>query len=223
MLAEQEIHEPIAALAHETPYFVFSRSRLLGNLAAFRRSFPDAAIHYALKANSEPCVLQTLADAGASFEAASVHELALLQDIGVEPARIIYGTSVKPAGHIRTFAEYGIDRFACDCCSELEKIAASALGSRVYVRLAVNDASSVFQFSEKSRAPIAEISILPKNGTSDAAKAYFFAFCSDGLLFGTAYSSNQVDANSAKLWHSDSFLFPRMSSPRTSLCRSDAS
>ena len=141
--------ECIAALPYETPYFLFSKAELLTRVCEFNRHLPNVAIQYALKANSEPAVLRILADAGCGFEAASRYELRLLRNIGVPPDKIIYGTSVKSAAHIREFAEYGVDCFACDCRSELEKIAANAPGSRIYVRLAVNDAGSVFKFSEK--------------------------------------------------------------------------
>jgi ornithine decarboxylase len=149
MLDDRLSTHTIKALAHETPFFLFSRKRLLERLAQFHRSFPDASIHYALKANSEPEIICTLAKVGCGFEAASKYELHMLQEARVPPDKIIYGTSVKPASHIREFFEYGVDRFAFDCPSELEKIAAAAPNSRVYARIVVNDAGSVFKFSEK--------------------------------------------------------------------------
>ena len=148
MLDELSTHA-IEAFAHETPFFLFSRKRLLDRFARFRRSFPGAATHYALKANSEPEIIRTLARAGCGFEAASKYELHMLQEARVPPDKIIYGTSVKPASHIREFFAYGVDRFAFDGISELEKIASVAPGSRVYARIVVNDAGSVFKFSEK--------------------------------------------------------------------------
>jgi len=141
--------EFVEALPYETPYFLFSKAKLLARIGEFKRHLPNVAIQYALKANSDPAVLRILAEAGCGFEAASRYELRMLRDIGVRPEKVIYGTSVKPASHIREFAEYGVDCFACDCRTELEKIAANAPRSRVYIRLAVNDAGSVFKFSEK--------------------------------------------------------------------------
>jgi ornithine decarboxylase len=149
MLDDPLSTQAIGAFAHETPFFLFSRNRLLEQLEEFRRSFPGAAIHYALKANSEPDVVDVLARAGSGFEAASRYELHLLQNACVPAGRIIYGTSVKPASHISEFFAYGVDRFAFDSLSELEKIARAAPGSRVYARVVVNDAGSVFKFSEK--------------------------------------------------------------------------
>ncbi|MBI3250611.1 MAG: type III PLP-dependent enzyme [Candidatus Andersenbacteria bacterium] len=141
--------EFLESLTHETPFFVFSKKRLTDNLKDFKKYFPSALIQYAMKANAEPEVLQTLFEAGSGFEVASVYELNMLKKIGVPADKIIYGTSVKPISHIKEFFEYGVDRFAFDSLPELEKIASVAPGSKVYVRVAVNDTGSVFRFSEK--------------------------------------------------------------------------
>ncbi len=141
--------EFLEGLTHETPYFLFSKKRIVDNFKEFKKHFPEALIQYAMKANSEPEVLRTLLKAGSGFEVASVYELQMLQEIGVPPDRIIYGTSVKPISHIKEFFKYGVDRYAFDSLPELEKIAAVAPGSKVYVRVVVNDSGSVFRFSEK--------------------------------------------------------------------------
>lgn len=141
--------EELAATGFKTPYFLFSQDRIKEKYAEFITHFPKAHVYYAMKANAEPEFLRTLAALGAGFEVASKHELELLEAERVSPAQIIYGTSVKPAEHIKKFAAYGVDRFACDSASELEKIAAHAPGARVYARVTVNDTGSVFKFSEK--------------------------------------------------------------------------
>jgi ornithine decarboxylase len=141
--------QALRTLCYETPFFLFSRDLLAEKYGEFEKFFPGAHVHYAMKANAEPEVLRKLAEIGSGFEVASKHELELLEDLHVGPDRIIYGTSVKPAQHIPAFVNYGVDRFACDSFSELEKIAAHAPGAKVYIRLAVNDKDSVFQFSEK--------------------------------------------------------------------------
>src|SRR5258708_1714034 len=106
-------------------------------------------IHYAIKANSEPEVLKILFDAGSSFELASKYELEMLKELKVPADKIIYGTSVKPSSHIKEFHDYGVDKFAFDSFSELEKISVHAPGSKVFVRTIANDSGSVFKFSEK--------------------------------------------------------------------------
>jgi ornithine decarboxylase len=150
----------LETLPYKTPYFLFSREKILENYHEFKHLFPNSTIHYSMKANSEPEVLKVLNEAGSGFEAASIYELDMLKKVKVSPEKIIYGTSVKPAPHIKTFLEYGVNRFAFDSYPELEKIAEVApKGSKVYVRISVNDSGSVFKFSEKFGTDI--VNVLP--------------------------------------------------------------
>lgn len=142
-------HEILETLNYDTPYFLFSKKKILDKFAEFKKNFPRASIHYAMKANSEPEILKILAEAGSGFEVASKYELDLLKKLKVQPSKIVYGTSVKPATHIEDFVEYGVERYAFDSMPELEKISSKIPGAKVYVRTIVNDSGSVFKFSEK--------------------------------------------------------------------------
>lgn len=148
-MAELFSAEFLQNLKHKTPYVLFSRDAIRERYADFKKNFPDASIFYAMKADAEPEVLETLNEVGACFEAASVYELELLKKLKISPDRILYGTSVKPESHIRAFHEYGVNRFAFDSMQEIEKIAAVAPKARVYVRVSVNDSGSIYRFSEK--------------------------------------------------------------------------
>ncbi|OGG53888.1 hypothetical protein A3H16_00360 [Candidatus Kaiserbacteria bacterium RIFCSPLOWO2_12_FULL_53_8] len=139
----------LEGLEYETPFFVFSKKALRERYKEFKKYFPDSSIYYAMKADAEKGVLETLFEVGSGFEAASLYELKLLKELHVPPDRILYGTSVKPTSHIKEFHDYGVNRFAFDSFPELEKIASIAPKARVYVRVSVNDAGSIYRFSEK--------------------------------------------------------------------------
>ena len=141
--------ENIAHIAKDSPCFIFSKQRICEKVKEYQDYFPNSYIHFAMKSNSEPEILRTIMECGAGFEVASKYELRMLKEIGVKPETIIFGASVKAADHIKEFYEYGVDRYAFDSVPEIEKIAAMAPGSRVYVRISVNDDGSVFKFSEK--------------------------------------------------------------------------
>lgn len=142
-------NELLGDLPYETPFFVFSKKRILHNVREFKEFFPGAKIYYAMKANAEPDTLKTILKSGASFEVASKYELDMLRELKVPPERIIYGTSVKPALHIKKFFSYGVNKFAFDSLAELEKIADVAPKSKVYIRITVSEKGSIFKFSEK--------------------------------------------------------------------------
>jgi ornithine decarboxylase len=87
--------------------------------------------------------------AGLGFEVASLAELRMLEAIGVSPAEVLYSNTVKASDQIREAAESGVWRFAFDSEGELHKIAMQAPGSAVYIRVRVDDSSSVFPLSRK--------------------------------------------------------------------------
>jgi ornithine decarboxylase len=132
-----------------TPFFALDRSQLLARCDEFARHFPGVRVHYAMKANSHPWVLETLAEAGCGFEVASMFELEVLATLGVASDRIIYGTAVKPTDHIGAAHHHGVDRLAFDSEQELQRIAAVAPGARVYARIAIDDRSSLFSMAHK--------------------------------------------------------------------------
>jgi ornithine decarboxylase len=141
--------EVLSGLEKPTPFFAFSLSTVKAKYNEFMTHFPDAIVNFAMKANVEPDILSTLYKEGANFEVASVYELRMLKALKIPGSKMIYGTSVKPVHHIREFHEYGVERYAADSFEEIEKIAQAAPGSRVYVRVTVNDTGSIFKFSEK--------------------------------------------------------------------------
>ncbi len=169
-------NEFLETLPYETPFFLYSLKRIEYNFHEFQRYFSDASVHYAMKANSEPEVLRLLLNLGCGFEVASGYELSMLKDLSVPPESIIYGTSVKPISHIKDFFDYGVDRFAFDSFPELEKIAAAAPGSRVYARVRVSDAGSIFRFSEKFGAEKEDLVSLLQRAQELGLRPYGISF-----------------------------------------------
>jgi hypothetical protein len=99
---------------------------------------------YAVKCNSEPELLNAFHQLGSSFEIASCAELQMLQKLGVDPEKLLYSNTVKPAAHIAESFAAGLWRYAFDSEGELYKLARHAPGSAVYVRLRVDDSTSLF-------------------------------------------------------------------------------
>jgi ornithine decarboxylase len=161
---------------HPTPFFFTSRGVLKHNYNIFNRLFDNSKVYYAVKANADTRILTYLAELGAGFEAASAYEIQALLDIGVDPAKIIYGTSVKPAQHIVFAVSNGITRFAADSKEEVEKLARYAPGSKVFIRAIVDDTGSVFTFSERFGAPMETVKDLVLLAKRLELKTYGISF-----------------------------------------------
>lgn len=172
----QDVLQQARSLDHATPFFFTSRDVLRKNYQAFTHLFDNAEINYALKANSDPKILSYLNELGSGFEAASAYEIEILLDLGVDPSRIIYGTSIKPAQHISFAYNSGITRFAADSKEEIKKLAEHAPGAKVFVRTIVDDEGSVFVMSERFGAPVDKTKELLLYARSLGLKIYGISF-----------------------------------------------
>jgi ornithine decarboxylase len=132
-----------------TPYLVTDLDVVAQRLAAFSAALPGVRTCYAMKCNPAPEILRTLAAGGSGFEIASLGELRILQTLGVDPAEVLYSNPVKPPAHVAEAHRAGVWRFSFDSPNELAKIAECAPGAAVYVRLRVDDSTSVFPLSRK--------------------------------------------------------------------------
>jgi ornithine decarboxylase len=142
-------NEFVQKLDHKTPYFLFSRSKLIENLNKYKKTFPGAEIYYAMKANSEIQALKILYEAGSGFEVASEYEFSILKGLGIPSEKIIYGTVIKPEEHIASLYSQGVRTFACDNMYELEKLSIFAPGSKIFYRLSVVNNNCAIDLSEK--------------------------------------------------------------------------
>lgn len=109
----------------------------------------DAHIYYAVKANPNIEILKRLKDLGSCFDAASRGEIERLLSIGVHPAKISYGNTIKKKADIQWAYSKGISLFAADSEEELEKIAEVAPQSDVFIRMLVRSTEAEWPLSRK--------------------------------------------------------------------------
>jgi diaminopimelate decarboxylase len=131
---------PLAEIAGAfgTPCYVYSRTDLEARFAAFRDAFRNRAlVCYAVKANSNLAVLQTLARAGAGFDIVSVGELRRVLAAGGEPGNIVFAGACKLAHELREALSAGIRCFNVESEAELDALAAIAADLRITAPVAL--------------------------------------------------------------------------------------
>ena len=121
-----------------TPCLVVDLESVARGYRRVRELLPHAVLHYAVKANPAPQILDLLTELGASFDAASLTEVEACLAAGAPPSRISYGNTIKKQTDIARAYDLGIRLFAFDSAAELEKLAAAAPGSAVFCRIAVD-------------------------------------------------------------------------------------
>lgn len=132
-----------------TPFVVTDLSKVEENTTNFKKFLPKIKPYYALKANSDPRIIQRLDKLIAGYDISSLGELNLLMKQGINASRALYSNPVKPPSHIKGAYEKGVRHFAFDSVIEIDKLAKYAPGSNVYLRLKVSDYGSKFPLSKK--------------------------------------------------------------------------
>lgn len=134
----------------ETPNIVVNLRTIKKNFIQLKDSFPYAHIYYAVKSNPGVPVLKLLDSLGSNFDIASRYELDKVLALNISPDRISYGNTIKKAADIKYFYEKGVRMFATDSKEDLKTIAKNAPGSRVFVRILVeNSATADWPLSRK--------------------------------------------------------------------------
>jgi ornithine decarboxylase len=141
--------ERLEPLLDSMPVIVCDTSTVAERYRHMKECLPDVGFYYAVKSNPALPILETLAGLGAGFEIASIQELDFVEVAGGASADTLYSNTVKPPGSIASAYRRGVQRFGFDGECEVRKLAAEAPGSKVYVRLEVDDHQSLFPLSAK--------------------------------------------------------------------------
>lgn len=130
------------AKTHGTPTYVYSAATLRRHFTAFDSAFEGVKrlICYSVKANSNLCVLKTLAAMGAGMDIVSGGELFRALAAGVSAQKIVYSGVGKTAAEIRQALEADILMFNVESMAELETIdaVAGSMGKIARVSLRIN-------------------------------------------------------------------------------------
>jgi ornithine decarboxylase len=118
-----------------TPFVVVDVDAVEVRYRQLRAALPAATVFYAVKANPARPVLERLATLGSSFDVASPNEIDRCLEVGVDPARISYGNTIKKRRDIAYAASVGVGIYTVDSAEELDKVLDAAPGAAVCVRL----------------------------------------------------------------------------------------
>jgi ornithine decarboxylase len=146
------------ARTHGTPLVIVDHEVLRRNYETFRKHLPRVQVYFAVKANSDPAIIKTFYDVGASFDVASVAEfLAVHELIKKLPAKerqafiwdkIIYANPIKAVETLQQLDQYK-PLVTYDNHEEVMKIAKHAPHSGLVLRLRVPNTGSMVELSSK--------------------------------------------------------------------------
>ncbi|HTW53470.1 MAG TPA: type III PLP-dependent enzyme [Stellaceae bacterium] len=132
-----------------TPCLVVDLDIIAQAYDTLRRYLPIATVYYAVKANPAAEIVAMLAKKGSNFDVASPNEIALCLDNGATAERLSFGNTIKKECDIAAAYATGVRLFAFDSEAELEKLARSAPGARVFCRILVSCEGADWPLSRK--------------------------------------------------------------------------
>jgi diaminopimelate decarboxylase len=130
----------LAARVGQTPFFAYDRRLIAARVDLLRRHLPKSvALHYAIKANPMPAVVQLLAGLVDGFDVASAGEMRVALDTGISPSRISFAGPGKTDQELVQAIAAGIT-IDIESPNEMRRIATQArrLGKTPPVGLRIN-------------------------------------------------------------------------------------
>jgi ornithine decarboxylase len=158
LTADEKILMQKLAAEHGTPLFVIDHEKIRQNYREFKEHLPRVQAYYAVKANSNPEIVKTLYDMGASFDVASMPEFMLVhENIKHLPDqerqdfiwdKIIYANTIKPVETLEALDKYK-PLVTYDNSEELKKIKKHAPQAGLVLRIRVPNTGSMVELSSK--------------------------------------------------------------------------
>lgn len=173
---------------HQTPHIALSLTKVKDHISHFTHSLGISNNHifYPIKVNSNPELISQMKIWGLNFEIGAISEGESLIQSGVSPSQIRYGNPIKSTESIERAYQLGIRCFGADTLEELEKLAALAPASSVYIRVAVNNSGAEWTLTEKFGCPISDVHTLFEYGHKKGLKMF-------GISFHVGWNNEQLE------------------------------
>jgi ornithine decarboxylase len=156
-VAQKQLMQDLAK-EHGTPIFVIDHEKIRQNYKEFRENLPNVQAYYAVKANTDPEIIKTMYDMGASFDVASLPEFMMVhKNIESMPDKerqdwiwdkIIYANTIKPIDTLQELNKYK-PLVTYDNIEELKKIKEYAPDAGLVLRIRVPNTGSMVELSSK--------------------------------------------------------------------------
>jgi diaminopimelate decarboxylase len=132
---------------------------LIRRYRLWMKFLPNIEIFYAVKCNSDPIIIKTLANLGVGFDVASKGEINIVKDMEISSDRIIYANPCKGPDHIKYARSQNVRMMTFDNENELLKISLNHPKAKLILRILVDDiTNSKMKFGCKFGCPLSDVS-----------------------------------------------------------------
>jgi ornithine decarboxylase len=156
----ERIREVSRLHANEGSLLILDLESVRRQIRRFKECLPNVRLHYAMKANPHPMVLQCVAQEDGAFDIASAGELRSLRALGVDGTRMIFSNPIKSPSAILEAWAGGVRWFVVDSAEEMTKCHALVPQASQYMRIDVPNEGSAYPLTGKFGATLEEAQAL---------------------------------------------------------------
>lgn len=177
----------------ETPLMLISRAEIGRNYQALRAALPRAAIHYAVKSNDCPVILEEISAQGGNFDVCSAAEIDVAVKAGIRPETLVHTHPIKAIDEFDSAVAKGVEVFVVDNPDEIKKFTRyDQKKLKVMIRFRINtNSKAVVNLQYKFGCQVEEV--LPLAKLIEQSGHEFYGLC---FHIGSQciYSENYVKA-----------------------------
>jgi ornithine decarboxylase len=178
----------------KTPLLILSRSSLRKQLSDLSQALPGVDIHYAVKSNNHPAILEEVAKSGCSYDVASYREILSSIEAGGHARNMVHSHPVKSLPEIEHAVAAGIELFVIDNPYEIDKFIPYKDKVKLLIRPKVTESDAVVNLSYKFGCEAPEVLPLAEKMKSLGIRFH-------GLTFhvGSQCLSNRIYVKAIKM------------------------
>ncbi|SYZ72816.1 Ornithine decarboxylase [Candidatus Zixiibacteriota bacterium] len=185
------VHEYFGDSGMRTPFLILRRSDIRENLERLAAALPGVTIHYAVKSNNHPAILEEVAKNGHKFDISSYQEMLQAVEAGGHVDEMIHSNPIKSPYEIADAIKSGISLFVIDNPDEIDKFIPYAGKVRLLIRFKVDNSNAVVNLSIKFGCAPEEVLGLAEKIRDKGLDFYGLAFhvgsqCQDNNIYLTA-------------------------------------
>ncbi|MDH3889527.1 MAG: type III PLP-dependent enzyme [candidate division Zixibacteria bacterium] len=109
--------------ATSSPLMMLSRGEVSRNYLRLKAALPRVDIHYAVKPNNEPTIIEEVHRCGGSFDVCSAGEIDIVLRTALDPAKLVHSHPIKSTVEFDNAVERGLEIFVVDNPEEIKKLA----------------------------------------------------------------------------------------------------
>ncbi|KAI9370917.1 putative ornithine decarboxylase [Aspergillus egyptiacus] len=136
------------------PFFIADLGQVTRQHTCWMQHLPNVRPYYAVKCNSDPILLNWLANLGTGFDCASMEELCTVLRLNVDPSRIIFSNPCKAPAAMVFAGRVGVTCTIFDNLDELDKIKRYLPEAQLLLRIHASDDSALIPLGDKFGAPL---------------------------------------------------------------------